>query len=81
MLIKSNVFIAVFNHTLKWLNVVAKTVVIVFGDIVMVKHKIGYVCVEDLRKWNNKGKKAFKSAVPMFWRQYKNQSNDCYFAA
>lgn len=44
-------------------------------------HKVCYVCVEDLRKWSKKEKKAFRFAVPMVWREQKNHSDDCYFCS
>lgn len=50
-------------------------------DKCWVPHKVCYVCVEDLRKWYKKEKKAFKFAVPMVWREQKNHSNDCYFCS
>lgn len=44
-------------------------------------HKVCYVCVEDLRKWSKKEKKAFKFAVPMVWREPRNHTDDCYFCS
>ncbi|GFV63066.1 uncharacterized protein TNCV_3700201 [Trichonephila clavipes] len=37
-------------------------------------------CVEELRQWF-KGKKSFRFAVPMIWREPKNHSDDCYFCS
>ena len=44
-------------------------------------HKVCYVCVEDLRKWSKKEKKAFRFSIPMIWKEPKNHSDDCYFCS
>ena len=50
-------------------------------DKCWVPHKVCKVCVENLRKWHKKEKKAFKVAVPIVWRQQKDHSNIVIFAA
>ncbi|GFT87555.1 uncharacterized protein TNCV_3759931 [Trichonephila clavipes] len=43
-------------------------------------HVVCSVCVEELRQWF-KGKKSFRFAVAMIWKELKNQSDDCYFCS
>jgi hypothetical protein len=43
------------------------------------RHKVRYICVEDLRKWSKGKKKTFRFGVPMIRMETKNHSEDCYF--
>ena len=44
-------------------------------------HIVCKPCVEHLRQWTNKSRKSLGFAIPMVWREPKDDCNHCYFCA